>query len=112
MPRNLRRIATLAAGTTLAAASALALAAPAQAAPVTPAPGLECETSIQHDIKYGFANCTDVTGGHVWRVHVICGWAPDQYTEWLATGIGSRVGAGRECPAYSSGVGGVEIQLQ
>ncbi|UNZ18723.1 hypothetical protein [Streptomyces sp. 891-h] len=112
MPRNLRRIATLAAGTTLAATSALALAAPAQAATVTPAPGLECETNIQHDIKYASVNCTDVTGAHVWRVHVICGWAPDQYTDWLATGIGSTVGNGARCPAYSSGVGGVEVQVQ
>lgn len=112
MPRCLRRLGVLAAGTTVAVVTPLAMASPAHADVVTPDPGLVCETNVQQEYEYGSATCTDVSGAHVWRVHVICGLAPDQYTDRNSTRIGSSVSEGKVCPSYSSGVGGVDIQLQ
>ncbi|MDI3390783.1 hypothetical protein QIS99_32025 [Streptomyces sp. B-S-A8] len=111
MSKTIRRISTLTAGVALAATAALGTAAPAQA-DVGAAGTLDCREFIQHEQKYAGATCTDVSGAHVWRVRVICGYAPDQYSNWVATRIGSTVGMGAYCPWYSNGVGGVTVEIQ
>jgi hypothetical protein len=99
-------VAVISAGLLAAIPAATATASTAESSTAT-ADDVSCYTGIHNnDPLTGFVGCTNNSGGPVvFRVELVCGWAPDISGDWVRLEPGQSGQSIARCAFYSSGIG-------
>jgi len=110
------RMKMLAAGAATVAIPALTLAAgvPAANASTVRAANLNCYTGKHaNDELTGYALCSNPGTSTVqFRVHLVCGWAPDVSGDWRTLPPGGSSQSTAHCAFYSSGIGQINVETR